>query len=191
MVFYKNFRWQGKISVIFIDIGVLILGCVSVLVSTYWVELLTGLGRNPTLTGRTQIWGVALARIIERPLFGYGRGVFWAPNSPYAIEAGQALGTDWIPPHAHNGLIDLALDVGLIGLVLFLIVYFINYAQALKRAYTPKNPEELWPLAYLTLLAMNNVTESLLLRQSNLYWVLFITVVFTMNQKSRFKKSTV
>jgi exopolysaccharide production protein ExoQ len=191
MVFYKNFRWQGKVSVIFIDIGVLILGCVSVLISTYWVELLTGLGRNPTLTGRTQIWGVAVARIIERPLVGYGRGAFWAPNSPYAIEAGQAMGTAWIPWHAHNGLIDLALDVGLIGVAIFLIIYFISFAQALKRAYAPKSLEELWLLAYLTFLAMNNVTESLLLRLSNLYWVLFITVVFTMNQKSKFKKSTV
>ncbi len=190
MVFYKNFRWQGKISVIFIDIGVLILGCVSVLVSTYWVEILTGLGRNPTLTGRTQIWGVALARIIERPLFGYGRGAFWAPNSTYAIEAGQAIGTAWIPGHAHNGLIELALDVGLIGVALFLIIYFTSFARALKRAYAPKNSEELWPLAYLTFLAMNNVTESLLLRLSTIYWVLFITVVFTLSQKSKFTKAT-
>jgi exopolysaccharide production protein ExoQ len=177
MVFYQKFRWQGRISIFFIDIGVLVLGCVSVLVATYWVELLTGLGRNPTLTGRTQIWGVALTRIIERPLFGYGRGAFWAPKSPYALEAGQAMGTTWIPPHAHNGLIDLALDVGSIGV--------------LKRAYAPKNPEELWPLAYLIFLAMNNLTESLLLRLSNLYWVLFITVVFAMSKNSKFRKSTV
>lgn len=191
MVFYQKFRWQGRISIFFIDIGVLVLGCVSVLVATYWVELLTGLGRNPTLTGRTQIWGVALTRIIERPLFGYGRGAFWAPKSPYALEAGQAMGTTWIPPHAHNGLIDLALDVGSIGVILFLIIYFASFARALKRAYAPKNPEELWPLAYLIFLAMNNLTESLLLRLSNLYWVLFITVVFAMSKNSKFRKSTV
>ena len=191
MMFYRNFRWQGRISVIFINVGVLILGCLSVLVSTYWVELLTGLGRNPTLTGRTQIWSVAVARIIERPLLGYGRGAFWAPNSPYAIEAGQAMGTTWIPPHAHNGLIDLALDSGLIGVLLFLVIYFTCFSRALKRAYAPKNLEELWPLAYVTFLAMNNVTESLLLRLSNLYWVLFITVIFTMSQNSKSKKSTV
>lgn len=190
MVFYRNFRWKGKISVIFIDIGILILGCVGLLIFTYWVELLTGLGRDPTLTGRTPLWGAALARLMERPLLGYGYSAFWAPKSKYAIEAGHAIGSGWIPPHAHNGLIDLLLDVGLIGLLLFLMSYFTTFTQALKRAYASKNPEELWSLAYLSFLAMNNVTESYLLHLANLYWVLFITVVFTINQKSKFKKLT-
>ncbi|MGI2902620.1 O-antigen ligase family protein [Tolypothrix sp. VBCCA 56010] len=184
IILYKNFRWQGKISVVFTNIGILILGCVAVLVLTYWIELLTGLGRDPSLTGRTPIWGYALTRLMERPLLGYGRGAFWAPNSQYAVEAGQAISSGWIAPHAHNGFVDLALDVGLIGLSLFLISYFTVFLRALKQAYVTKNPEEIWPLVYLTFLAMNNVTESCLLYGANLYWVLFTTVVFTRNQKS-------
>ncbi len=190
IMFYKNFHWKGKISVIFIDIGILILGCVAVLVFTYWVELITGLGKDPTLTGRTPLWGATLARLMERPLLGYGRGAFWAPKSQYAIEAGQAIGSGWVPPHGHNGFVDLALDVGLIGFSLFLMSYFTSFARALKRSYATKNLEELWPLAYLTFLAMNNVTESCLLYQANVYWVLFITVCLTTNQKRKFKKNS-
>ena len=190
IMFYKNFHWKGKISVIFIDIGILILGCVAVLVFTYWVELITGLGKDPTLTGRTPLWGAVLARLMERPLLGYGRGAFWAPKSQYAIEAGQAIGTGWVPPHGHNGFVDLALDVGLIGFSLFLMSYFTSFARALKRSYATKNLEELWPLGYLTFLAMNNVTESCLLYQANLYWVLFITVCLTTNQKRKFQKNS-
>lgn len=190
IMFYKNFHWKGKISVIFIDIGILILGCVAVLVFTYWVELITGLGKDPTLTGRTPLWGATLARLMERPLLGYGRGAFWAPKSQYAIEAGQAIGSGWVPPHGHNGFVDLALDVGLIGFSLFLMSYLTSFARALKRSYATKNIEELWPLAYLTFLAMNNVTESCLLYQANVYWVLFITVCLTTNQKRKFKKNS-
>ncbi|KAB8315021.1 O-antigen ligase family protein [Tolypothrix campylonemoides VB511288] len=188
MVFYRNFRWQGKISVIFIDIGILILGCVALFIFTYWVELLTGLGRDPTLTGRTPLWSAALARLMERPLLGYGYAAFWAPKSKYAIEAGHAIGSGWVPPHAHNGLIDLLLDVGFIGLSLFLISYFTTFAESLKRAYATINPEDLWPLGYLSFLAMNNVTESYLMHLGNVYWVLFITVIFTINQKNKLKK---
>lgn len=187
IILYKNFRWQGKISVIFTNIGILILGCVTVLVLTYWIELLTSLGRDPSLTGRTPIWGYALTRLMERPLLGYGRGAFWAPNSQYAVEAGEVIGSGWIAPHAHNGFVDLALDVGLIGLSLFLISYFTIFIWALNQAYATKNPEKLWSLVYLTFLAMNNVTESCLLYQANLYWVLFLTVVFTRNKKNNLR----
>lgn len=188
MIFYKQFRWKGKISVIFLDIGILVLGCVALLVITYWVELLTGLGRDPTLTGRTLIWGSALTRLIDRPLFGFGYGAFWAPTSRYALEASRALGTGWTPPHGHNGFVDLVLDFGVIGLSLFVITYFTTFAQSLKQAYATKNSEELWPLAFFIYLAMNNLTESCLLYLGNVYWVLFITVVLTVNQKQEIHK---
>ncbi|BAZ67765.1 O-antigen polymerase [Fischerella sp. NIES-4106] len=182
IMFYKQFRWRGKVSVIYIDIGILILGCVSLLIFTYWVELITGLGRDPTITGRTIIWNVALTRLMERPFLGYGRGAFWAPKSNYAIEASQAIGTGWVPPHGHNGFIDTALDVGLIGLALFLFCYFMTFAKALKLGYASKKPEDIWPLIYLIFLAINNVTESCLLYLPNLYWVLFMTISFTISK---------
>ncbi len=189
MVFYKKFRWKGRVSVIFVNIGILILGCLAIFVLTYWVELLTGIGRDATLTGRTYIWGTALTGLLERPFFGFGRGAFWAPKSKYTIEAGYALGsTKWLPAHGHNGFIDLALDLGLIGLSIFCITYFTTFAQSLKQAYATNNPEKLWPLGYLTYLAMNNVTESYLMYLSNLYWVLFVTVAFTVNHKRNNKK---
>ncbi|BAZ09686.1 O-antigen polymerase [Calothrix sp. NIES-4071] len=189
MLFYKKFRWKGRISVIFVNIGILILACLAIVVLTYWVELLTGLGRDPTLTGRTYIWDTALAGLLERPFFGFGRGAFWAPESKYIIQAGYALrSSSWLPSHGHNGFLDLTLDLGLIGLSIFCIIYFTTFAQSLKQAYATNNLEKLWPIGYLTYLAMSNVTESNLLRLANLYWVLFITVVFTVNYRIKTKK---
>ncbi|TFI51776.1 O-antigen ligase family protein [Mastigocladus laminosus UU774] len=182
IIFYKNFRWRGKVSVIYIDITILLLGCISLLVFTYWVEIITGLGRDPTITGRTIIWNVALTRFMEKPFLGYGRGAFWAPKSNYALETSQAIGTGWVPPHGHNGFVDTALDVGLIGLGLFLFCYFIAFARALKLGYASKKPEDIWPLIYLIFLAINNVTESCLLYLPNLYWVLFMTISFTISK---------
>ena len=183
MFFYKNFRWQGKISVIILDIGILILGCLSVFITTYWVEILTELGRDSTLTGRTPIWGVMILKLIERTLLGYGRGSFFAPGSPYAFEAGRVLHAGWVPGHGHNGFLDLAIDIGLIGLSIFLINYFATFARGLKRAYATNNPEALFPLAFLLFLVLNNITESFLLNQTNIYWVIYVTVAFYLNQK--------
>ena len=35
------------------------------------------LGRDPTLTGRTEIWRFAIKSIASRPFLGYGYDVFW------------------------------------------------------------------------------------------------------------------
>ena len=183
MFFYKHFRWQGKISVIILDVGILVLGCLSVFITTYWVEILTELGRDSTLTGRTPIWGVMILKLIERPFLGYGRGGFFAPGSPYGFEAGRVLHAGWAPAHGHNGFLDLAIDFGLIGLGIFLINYFATFARGLKRAYATNNPEALFPLAFLLFLVMNNITESFLLYQINIYWVIYVTVAFYLNQK--------
>jgi exopolysaccharide production protein ExoQ len=188
MQFYKNFRWRGKISILFIDLGILVSGCFSFLIFSYWVELLTGLGKDPTLTGRTPMWGFAISKLMERPLFGYGREGFWAPNSQFAIEAGRTVTTGgWIVPHAHNGFLDIALDVGFIGLLLFLITFIITFVRSLKQAYAAQYPEEMWSLAFLCFLVMNNLTESFLLRGANLYWVLYISTAFTLSQTTFIK----
>lgn len=183
--FYRNFRWRGKVSVIFLDVGILVLGCVSLVVFGEWVTILSGLGKDPTLTGRTLIWGVVFTQLQERPWLGFGRNAFWAGGSKYALAAGKAVADNFIPPHAHNGFIDLALDVGLLGFSIFLISFSIAYFRALKQAYAAKNSEEIWPLAVLMFLAMNNITESYLLRLSNIYWVLYITIALSVNKRKR------
>jgi exopolysaccharide production protein ExoQ len=92
---------------------------------------------------------------------------------------------NYIPPHAHNGFIELGLDVGLIGLSIFLVSFTIAYVRALKQAYAAKNSEDFWPLAVLLFVALNNVTESYLLRLANIYWVLYITVALSVKKKRR------
>jgi O-antigen ligase len=179
LVFYRNFRWEGKVTVFFLDIFILGLASLVLLVFTNWVELLTTLGKDPTLTGRTPMWGVAFMRLMDKPLLGYGRGAFWAPGSHYAREAGRAVSNGFVPPHIHNGFIDLALDVGFIGFVLFLISFLIAYSRALKQAYATDSTENIWYLGFLMFLFMNNMTESYLLFKSNIYWVLYMTTALS------------
>ncbi|MBE9011502.1 O-antigen ligase family protein [Pseudanabaenaceae cyanobacterium LEGE 13415] len=183
MWFYRNYRWQGKRSIVLGSLGVLVGGAVTVGILTNWVALLTALGRDPTLTGRTYIWKVSLNYLLERPLFGFGRSSFWAPDSPYPRAISTYLSQSFRAPHAHNGFIEIALDVGLVGLALFLICYVSGFLKALMRAYGSKHPEHIWSLGFLTFLALNNMTESYMLRLANVYWVLFIATLLTVKQR--------
>ncbi|OKH55487.1 O-antigen polymerase [Calothrix sp. HK-06] len=184
LYFYRYFRFAGKTTVIFLDLLILIVSAAITLVLSNWTELLTGIGRDPTLTGRTPMWGIALTRLMDRPLLGFGRGAFWAPGSPYALEAGKAVAVGFVPPHGHNGFIDLALDVGLIGISLFAISFVIAYFRALKLAYATLAPERMWYLAFLMFFFMNNMTESFMFFKTNIYWTLYLTTALSLGKKN-------
>ncbi|MCJ8278367.1 MAG: O-antigen ligase family protein [Rivularia sp. ALOHA_DT_140] len=174
VMFYHKFRWKGKISVVYVDAVLLFLGSIATIVTTLWVEILTSMGKDTTLTGRIPMWTIAVKELMARPWLGFGRGAFWGEKSKYAIDAGYSVSQGFIPPHAHNGFLDIMLDVGFIGFAIFLISYFITYFRALRLAYSSDNLEDIWPLAYIVFLTLNNLMESYLLRLANIYWVLYI-----------------
>lgn len=183
LIFYRTFRWQGKISVVYLDLTVLVVGIVGTFILTNWSALLGSMGKDPTLTGRTPMWGMMIKFIMERPWLGYGRGAFWAPGTKYPAIVGGTLSSQFVAPHGHNGYLDFALDVGLIGLGLFLFCFILAFIRALKRAYAAKSPEEIWPLAFLLFLGMNNIMESYILRLANVYWVLFVATALSVPQR--------
>ena len=176
----RKFRWRGRLAVIIIDLGLLVASLGAALLVSNWVRLLAGLGKDPTLTGRIPMWGVMIHFIQERPFLGYGRAAFFSGASPYPKVVGSAISRVFIPPHAHNGFIELALEIGLIGLGLFLLSLGLAYFRAITRAFTARNCGDLWPLVFLTFLIFNNTTETLLLRFSHIYWVLFMSLAMSL-----------
>lgn len=73
---------------------------------------------DPSFTGRTDIWQLALEAIGRRPMTGYGYNVFWDTGATYAV-AGSG-DTAAQVSHAHNGFLDIAISAGIPGLVLVL-----------------------------------------------------------------------
>jgi O-antigen ligase len=80
------------------------------------------LGRDSTLTGRTQIW-TSLIRYAKRNIFlGYGFGGFWTTALRETIAA-----------NAHSGYLDTILELGVTGLFIFsfFLISIINKATKL------------------------------------------------------------
>lgn len=97
---------------------------VLLLVVTFDPALLTGLLDDPDgLSGRTQIWQALIASFRDHPLFGTGYGAFWSAGvatAPDTATTGwQAIST------GHNGYFDLAVQTGLIGLLVALGAVFL------------------------------------------------------------------
>lgn len=173
----RLFRWRGFRSILALDLAGLGLLATAAVLSQTWQDIVIGLGRDPTLSARTYIWSGVMLNIARRPLLGFGRAAFWVPNNPLAKEIGLlASNSDYIPAHAHNGFLDVLLEVGIIGFGIFMLGLLLTYSIAIRRAYLADAPEDLWPFVFLVLMVISNMTESVLMHRVTLYWVLYMVM---------------
>jgi O-antigen ligase len=133
-------------------------------------QILAALGRDPTLTTRTEVWRALWTLLAGHRVQGLGLGIFPSREvQPYV---------HWWVTHGHNGWMNLLTEVGAIGLALFtwcLVTLVVRLRPRLAE------PEGQWLAAYLAFTLCCNLTESTFLVAHNLYWLLFLTACFTVS----------
>jgi exopolysaccharide production protein ExoQ len=140
-------------------------------------------GRDQTLTGRTDIWQSVFLAISRRPFLGYGFSAFWRGLS--GESATVVLSLRFFVQHAHNGFLDLWLELGLAGLSLFLLSLLGAFGRSIYRFRTGSLRDDAWPLTYLILLVLYNFGESAILKQNNVFWVLYVAVAVSLATASQ------
>ncbi len=175
---FRVFRWRDNLMVP----STIVIGSFGaifyVVISVTTEAILKALGKDPTLTGRGDMWPYIFEMIGYKPFLGYGYGAFWSgPDTPsfYIWRA-----TGWAPPNSHNGFLDLWLQVGLLGLLIYIFGFL---AVTLPRAFywlrSTKTSEGFWPLTYMTYMLVANISETTLMIQNDLFWVLYVAVAFS------------
>lgn len=130
---------------------------------------------DPTLTTRTDIWDFALRMAERKPILGYGFESFWqaGPESPSVREAPGFVAR---MPHAHNGYIDIMLQLGFVGLALLIVLQFAAFHAAdaaLRRRFAMG-----WLCLCLMLLAgLRNFMESQWFRGFDMFSMAFVIAV--------------
>ncbi|MCC5635516.1 O-antigen ligase family protein [Nostoc sp. CHAB 5844] len=176
---YQVFRWQLNFMMPAIT-GLATIGFgIKIWLSANADRLLASVGKDATLTGRTDLWPLVLDKIWERPLLGYGFGSFWYGWESEAASIWYASG--WSPPNAHNGLLDLFLDLGILGVTIYLLAFCLNFFKALFYLRLNNNSENLWPIIYITYILLANLTESTMVIQNNIFWIFYVTVIFSLS----------
>lgn len=175
---YQTFRWRYHLMIPAMIAIVTFGSGLSLWFTSNAPTLLGALGKDTTLTGRTEMWPYIIDMIVKQPWLGYGYSVFWQGwNSPaaYIWYAAQ-----WTPPNSHNGFLDLWLELGFLGVLVFLIGFCATLFKGLAWLRTTKSLEGLWPLMYLTYMVMANLSESSLLNRNEIFWVLYVAVALSM-----------
>ena len=96
-------------------------------------------GKELTFSGRTFIWAASISAIREKPFLGHGVGaLFWQePIGPETARFWREVGFE--AAHGHNGALDLALQVGLIGLAIFAVLWISVFRRGWQALHA--NPQ--------------------------------------------------
>jgi exopolysaccharide production protein ExoQ len=136
-------------------------------------SILEFLGRDSTFTGRTDIWEAVFDSILRRPLLGYGYGAFW--NGLQGESANVILACGWAVPHAHNGFLEVWLQLGMVGLSL-LIGTLVVAIKDFSVCFTPNRPRVVdWYMSLLIIIVLFSFVEPFLLSEQSGGWVLYVT----------------
>lgn len=165
----------------FLGFGVLV---AAALISADFREAMYMIGRDTTLTGRTELWRFAREMLKDDFVLGYGYAAFWyglyGPASYYT--------TGWGITSVHNGWLEVLLDVGIVGL--FMMVYLMGrllFGGVLVARYVDWR-EAPWILAVALGLLAVSISESVFLERHSLNWVVFVlgvTRVIILRRRAR------
>lgn len=146
------------------------------------------LGKSGDLTGRLETWVKVIDLAEQRPWFGWGWISYWAPwVDPYRTLDVQA---NLAVMSAHNAWLDVWLQLGIVGVLLFAPLVVLTVWRVWFRAVDPprRGPgaplpyatSALWPFLVMVALVVQSLTESRMLIE----WGWLLLVMFAV--KSRF-----
>lgn len=124
-------------------------------------------GRDSTLTGRVPMWQYLIELGGKNLIGGSGYESFWLKNLE-KIWARFAFG----PNNAHNGYVDILLNLGIIGLVLLIVVIAKSLARLGTMEKVASNHGRILFVFFIIIL-LRNITESSMMNLS-LSWFLFL-----------------
>ena len=177
---YQLIRRNGVKIVIPVSLAFgIVLAAIAAIAITNADSLLIVMGRNPTLTGRTEIWKAIWHAITKQMLLGYGFDGFWAGIRGKSADVILTLG--WVAKHSHNGFLDIWLDLGIVGLAGFLASYFGALWSAVHMLRRHAGSGAYWPIHYLVFMLLYHLTEGPILRQNSIYWALYVAVVVSVH----------
>jgi O-antigen ligase len=169
-------------------IPVLIAVCVGLGSAALWLSdssdhLARAFGRDVTFTGRLDLWQSAALVIGKSPWLGHGYGTSWVLGGEDATTDIAAF-SEWNAPNPHDGFLTVALDLGLLGLALFVVSYTVTVARAIVRLRVDQTIEALWPVLFLCFVFLTNITESIFLKYNTIDWTLYVATVLLLAQGS-------
>ena len=152
-------------------VHVLVIGTIAMALFALFLDsegtLVGTLGRNTTLTGRTDIWRLTLG-LAGNPWVGTGFESYWLGARLQKIWDLYW----WHPREAHNGYLEIYLSLGWIGVCMLALLLFNGYHN-ITRSFLRGPEVGGLRLSLFVIAVIYNLTESVF-RMSNPVWIMFL-----------------
>lgn len=109
-----------------------------------------------SLNGRIPLWALLFEYIMQQPLLGYGYQSFWTAERMMDI----SYELQWTIPNGHSLLIDILLQVGLLGAICFGLGILSGVGCLIRRCFISGTPALFFALAMAIYALVNSLLES-------------------------------
>ena len=150
--------------------------------------ILNVLGKDSSLTGRTVIWPYVIDAIRERPIFGWGFWAFWSPLNPRSFQISREVGFGFYINSAHNGILQLLLQFGIVGTGFLLFLWLRYLVLAAKCLSGSRVQFAISTLMLLITIGEIAVSEEVLVSAQQISTVLFFTMGLICEQQLRLER---
>jgi len=140
----------------------------------FYREIFDFLGKSPDASGRFYIWEQVWLLVTEKPILGWGWTSYWIPG----IEPWEGLAViNGVPMYqAHNAYLDVAAQLGTIGLAIFVWLVLQTFIRTWHVAVRHTSPLYLYPLFALLVILGQSLTESRLLIEISFILLVLVAV---------------
>ena len=167
------FARRGPLPTLLLCAGIISIAAIGAAIVFLAPELLVGaMGRDLTLTGRTDIWHAAAPAVAAKAWLGYGYYAFWLPENGPAYWVRETV--RWQVASAHSGWLETALGMGRIGVALFALQLFATWTRMPRAIFDPV--AGLWAPAFLVAFSLYTMSESHVMQANDLFWCLYVAI---------------
>lgn len=145
-------------------------------------------GKSEDLTGRLDIWDAVVHLAQQRPAFGWGWVSYWAPWVSPFHDLAERNGVVYL--QAHNAWLDVWMQLGIVGLVLFVLLaistlwrsWFLAVDRPRTRVadHQPYSGLTLLPLLLFAAMLAQSFAESRMLIEGG--WALLVVIALKTKQ---------
>ncbi|PMB33223.1 O-antigen polymerase [Fischerella thermalis CCMEE 5208] len=176
---------QRKNRFFILLLAVLIFTIISALILVNLESIVVNyLGKDIEFNGRIPLWVSTIQEGLKRPFLGYGYNAFWTSDASYDVIRNTWLRYEDIDPdspfQAHNGFIDLFVQLGFLGLSLFVFHLLTVIYRVVNILFMTRKIETFWMFMFLGINVLVNTSEVITFMSTNsVFWIIYVSIAFS------------